>query len=79
MRALEADIAKDMKRLDSMKLVDFKDCDTLYIGNLHPLLTESQLLDICSPLQTITEAKIIKDRATDRSTGCGFLRFVDHT
>ena len=58
--------------------VDFRDCDTLHVGSLHPLATESHLLEKCSPLQTATEASVIKDRLTGLSVGYGFVKFINH-
>lgn len=50
---------------------------TLYVGNLHPYVTEAMLQDIFATLGAVAEVKIIKDRVTQMSAGYGFVRFVD--
>ena len=56
----------------------FKTCDTLHVGNLLPLVRESQLLVFCSALQSATDAKVIRDKLSGMSAGYGFVKFVDH-
>lgn len=48
---------------------------TLYLGNLHPFVTDLVLQGVFAGLQGITELKVIKDRATGVSAGYGFARF----
>lgn len=50
---------------------------TLYLGNLHPFVTEATLQEVFSGLDGITELKVIKDKATGMSAGYGFAKFVD--
>ncbi len=53
-------------------------CRSLYIGNLHPYVTDNQLQDLFSTLGAVSEVKIIKDKATGMSAGYGFVKFLDH-
>lgn len=53
-------------------------CRSLYIGNLHPYVTESQLQDLFATLGSVSEVKVIKDKATGMSAGYGFVKFLDH-
>jgi len=50
---------------------------TLYLGNLHPYVTEVVLAGLFAGFEGIHELKIIKDRITGMSAGYGFARFVD--
>lgn len=50
---------------------------SLYVGNLHPLVTENVLNEIFSTLGPILEVKVIKDKVTSQSAGYGFVKFVD--
>ncbi|PSC75397.1 oligouridylate-binding 1-like [Micractinium conductrix] len=52
---------------------------TLYLGNLHPFVTEATLQDVFAGLGGITELKVIKDKATGVSAGYGFAKFTDST
>lgn len=52
---------------------------TLYLGNLHPFVTEQTLQELFSGLGGITELKVIKDKATGVSAGYGFAKFADTT
>ena len=57
---------------------DPSSCQYLYIGNLHPYVTESLLHDTFSATGSVTEVKIIKDKATGMSAGFGFVKYLDH-
>jgi len=50
---------------------------TLYLGNLHPFVTDLVLQGVFAGLEGITELKVIKDKATGVSAGYGFARFLD--
>lgn len=50
---------------------------TLYLGNLHPFVTEQTLQEVFAGLGGITELKVIKDKATGVSAGYGFAKFAD--
>jgi len=50
---------------------------TLYLGNLHPFVTETTLQEVFAGLDGITELKVIKDKATGVSAGYGFAKFTD--
>lgn len=50
---------------------------TLYLGNLHPFVTEAHLRELFAGLLGITELKVIKDKATGVSAGYGFAKFTD--
>ena len=50
---------------------------TLYLGNLHPYVTDADLRGLFASFEGIVELKIIKDRATGMSAGYGFARFQD--
>ncbi len=53
-------------------------CRSLYIGNLHPYVAETQLQDLFSSMGSVSEVKVIKDKATGMSAGYGFVKFLDH-
>jgi nucleolysin TIA-1/TIAR len=48
---------------------------TLYLGNLHPFVTEAMLQEVFAGLSGINELKVIKDKATGVSAGYGFAKF----
>ncbi|KAL4537847.1 hypothetical protein Ndes2526B_g04291 [Nannochloris sp. 'desiccata'] len=50
---------------------------TLYLGNLHPFVTEAHLRELFAGLMGITELKVIKDKATGVSAGYGFAKFTE--
>lgn len=50
---------------------------TLYLGNLHPFVSEATLQEVFAGLLGITELKVIKDKATGVSAGYGFAKFTD--
>lgn len=52
-------------------------CQSLYVGNLHPYVTEALLHESFSATGPITEVKIIKDKATGMSAGFGFVKYLD--
>ena len=57
---------------------DPSSCQSLYVGNLHPYVTESLLHETFSVTGPLSEVKIIKDKATGRSAGYGFVKYSDH-
>ncbi|DBA78486.1 TPA: hypothetical protein ACH3X2_007974 [Trebouxia sp. C0005] len=57
---------------------DPSSCRSLYIGNLHPYVAETQLQDLFSSMGSVSEVKVIKDKATGMSAGYGFVKFLDH-
>lgn len=52
---------------------------SLYVGNLHPYVTETLLLGIFSSAGFVSDVKIIKDKLTGLSAGYGFVEFLDKT
>ena len=56
---------------------DSSSCRTLYVGSLHPYVTEAQLQDLFGMPGSVAEVKVIKE-ATGMSSGYGFVKFVDH-
>lgn len=50
---------------------------TLYVGNLHPFVSEPVLSDIFCTLGPVREVKVIKDKVTGLSAGYGFVEYVD--
>ena len=57
---------------------DPSSCRSLYIGNLHPYVTEPLLQEAFSAIGPIAEVKIIKHKATGMSAGYGFVQYFDH-
>lgn len=49
----------------------------IYVGNLPYRLSEQELRDAFAAHGTVTSAKIIKERETDRSKGYGFVTMPD--
>lgn len=49
----------------------------LYVGNIPYSTTNEDLNELFSEYGTVTEVKIITDRATNRSKGFGFVTFED--
>ena len=49
----------------------------IYVGNLPYRMSEDELRATFSPFGTVDSAKIIMDRATDRSKGFGFVEMPD--
>ena len=45
----------------------------IYVGNLPFSTTDDELNDLFSPFGTVTAARVIKDRITERSRGFGFV------
>ena len=62
----------------SLEPFDPSTCQSLYIGNLHPFVTEPLLHDTFSVIGPIIEVKIIKDKATGAGSGFGFVKYLDH-
>ena len=50
---------------------------TLYLGNLHPFVTEDTLREVFNGCEGVTELKVIRDKVTQVSAGYGFARFSD--
>lgn len=51
----------------------------LHVGNLSYSLTEKELSEVFAEYGTVNSAVIIKDRATGRSKGFGFVEFSNDT
>ena len=49
----------------------------IYVGNISWGLTDQDLENVFAEYGTVTSAKIIKDRATGRSRGFGFVEMSD--
>jgi RNA recognition motif-containing protein len=50
----------------------------LYVGNLPYTFTEDDLKDLFSKFESMTSAKLIIDRDTNRSKGFGFVELDDN-
>jgi nucleolysin TIA-1/TIAR len=50
---------------------------TLYLGNLHPFVSEDTLREVFNNCEGVTELKVIRDKVTQVSAGYGFARFSD--
>jgi cold-inducible RNA-binding protein len=50
---------------------------TIFVSNLAYAVDTQDLIDAFATFGEITEAKIIKDRETQRSKGFGFVTFID--
>eukprot|EP00798_Chlamydomonas_sp_ICE-L_P024446 gene24446-10046_t len=53
-----------------------KETTTLYFGNLHPLVEQASLEDLCRYFGE-NQAKLIKDRPSGTSAGFGFVKFQE--
>ena len=47
----------------------------MYVGNLSPKLTREQLEQLFGRFGPVVECKILVDRETQQSRGCGFVKF----
>ena len=45
----------------------------IYVGNLPYTTTDAELMQLFAPYGTVSSARVIMDRATSRSRGCGFV------
>eukprot|EP00890_Picochlorum_soloecismus_P006547 jgi/Picsp_1/717/NSC_04206-R1_nucleolysin tiar-like len=68
---------EDDEREDNVAKRHDTNKSTLYLGNLHPFVTDLVLQGVFAGLEGITELKVIKDKATGVSAGYGFARFLD--
>ncbi len=50
---------------------------TLYVGNLHPFVTDSILRDVFETCGGVEEVKIVRCKVTNLSAGYGFVQFTD--
>ena len=50
---------------------------TLYVGNLHPYVTDSILRDVFTTSGGVEDVKIVRCKVTSLSAGYGFVQFVD--
>ncbi len=50
----------------------------IYVGNLPYRMSDDELRDLFSPFGTVDSAKVIMDRATDRSKGFGFVEMPNN-
>ncbi|KAL3147438.1 hypothetical protein ABBQ38_014500 [Trebouxia sp. C0009 RCD-2024] len=57
---------------------DPSSCTSVYVGNLHPYVTEPLLHATFSAAGPISQVKIKKDKATGMSAGFGFVEYEDH-
>ncbi|KDD72477.1 hypothetical protein H632_c3295p0, partial [Helicosporidium sp. ATCC 50920] len=48
---------------------------TLYLGCLHPLVSESLLAEVFGGCQGLAELKVVRDKTTGASAGYGFAKF----
>ena len=71
--------AMNGRQMDSKKLrVDYSRPHpegNVYVGNLSPKLTKEQLEQLFCRFGTVVECKILIDRETQQSRGCGFVKF----
>ena len=51
---------------------------SLYVGKLHPAVTEAMLHSIFATLGPVEEVKIIRDKLSGVSAGYGFVTYQDH-
>jgi cold-inducible RNA-binding protein len=49
----------------------------IYVGNLPYEVDDNQLQELFTPHGTVTSARVIMDRMTDRSKGFGFVEMPD--
>ena len=49
----------------------------LYVGNLPYKVRDDDLADLFSPYGSVTSAKVMMERGTDRSNGFGFVEMAD--
>mmetsp|Transcript_10141 Transcript_10141/g.16625 ORF Transcript_10141/g.16625 Transcript_10141/m.16625 type:complete len:394 (+) Transcript_10141:131-1312(+) len=57
---------------------DFSQCRSLYIGNLHPSITDQLLYEILSAFGQIEGCKLIRDVKTATNTWYGFVDYLTH-
>lgn len=71
--------AMNGRQMDSKKLrVDYSRPHpegNVYVGNLSPKLTKEQLEQLFCRFGPVAECKILVDRETQQSRGCGFVKF----
>lgn len=56
---------------------DYRDTAYIYIGGLHPDLTEGDVVTIFSQFGNPTHLNLIRDKETGKSKGFGFLKYED--
>ncbi|CAD7698353.1 unnamed protein product [Ostreobium quekettii] len=50
---------------------------TLYVGNLHPFVTENMLQEIFTYAGVVEQVKIVRDKTTGASAGYGFVKYYE--
>lgn len=68
----------DPSKVGSPPGFDPATCRSLYVGNLHPSVTEGLLGEIFGALGQLESWKLIRDKVTGTSAGYGFVDFSTH-
>lgn len=50
---------------------------TLYVGNLHPFVTENMLQEVFTYAGSLEQVKIVRDKTTGASAGYGFVKYYE--